>query len=297
LGFVHRRVGDRDVYFVSNTSNRPVVTKATFRANAAAQVWDPLSGTVSNTGRIRISGTSTLDVDLPPYASTFYVFSGAPPTSPFIDPPSRVRGNAGGVAGGPGGRLEGSAPDQCEPRGGVVDVASGWQLDIPDVGLRALTALTSWHEQPDLRFYSGVVTYRRDVEIAPTKLSPMLSAGCGIWLDFGAGTARPEEKLTNGMRAWLDAPVREGARVLVNGQDVGAVWAPPYRLNVTKALRPGRNAFELRVGNTALNRWAARPHPDYKLLHLRYGKRFDPQDTDKIVPQPSGIIGAPRLIY
>ena len=125
----------------------------------------------------------------------------------------------------------------------------------------------------------------------------MLSAACGVWLDFGEGTARAEEKLTNGMRAWLDAPIREGARVLVNGQDVGAVWAPPYRLNVTKALRPGRNAFEVRVGNTALNRWASRPQPDYRLLHLRYGKRFDPQDLDKIVPQPSGLIGRPRLLY
>jgi hypothetical protein len=295
LGFVHRRVGDRDVYFVTNTSNRPIVTKATFRANAAAQVWDPLSGDSRPTGRTWASGTSTLEVDLPPYASAFYVFSGAPQTSPFIDPRLSRRGDAGGAAvgAGAGTGIERSPHTRCETGAGVLDLAQEWQLEVPDVGVRPLTALTSWHEQPDLRFFSGVVTYRRGLDVSQA----MLSAPCGVWLDFGEGTARLEEQLTNGMRAWLDAPIREGARVVVNGQDVGAVWAPPYRLNVTKALRPGRNAFEVHVGNTALNRWASRPHPDYTLLHLRYGKRFDPQDVDKIVPQPSGMIGRPRLVY
>ena len=99
------------------------------------------------------------------------------------------------------------------------------------------------------------------------------------------------------MRAWLDAPIRDGARVIVNGQDVGAVWAPPYRIRVGQALRRGGNVIEVRVGNTALNAWSARPQPDYRLLHLRYGKRFDPQDLDKVVPLPSGIIGRPRLVF
>jgi hypothetical protein len=291
LGFVHRRVGDRDVYFVANTSNLPVVTKATFRANAAAQTWDPLSGAVSNTGRTWSGGTSTLDVDLQPYASTFYVFSRASQSPAFAEAQPQPSEAASGAGAGAG--LEGRPDDRCVPGTGVLDLAQGWQLDVPEVGGRPLPTLTSWHEQPDLRFLSGVVTYRRELDVS----QPMLSAACGVWLDFGEGTARPEEKLTNGMRAWLDAPVREGARVVVNGQDLGAVWAPPYRLNVTKALHAGRNAFEVRVGNTVLNRWASRPHPDYKLLHLRYGKRFDPQDVDKIVPQPSGIIGRPRLVY
>ena len=158
---------------------------------------------------------------------------------------------------------------------------------------RPLAALASWHEQPDLRSFSGVVTYRRELDVPQAALS----APCGVWLDFGEGTPHAEERLTNGMRAWLDAPIRDGARVIVNGQDVGAVWAPPYRIKVGQALRAGANVIEVRVGNTALNAWSARPHPDYRLLHLRYGKRFDPQDIDKVVPLPSGIIGRPRLVY
>ena len=185
------------------------------------------------------------------------------------------------------------SPAACIESPGELDLASGWSVAFPGEGQRPLTALGSWHDSPATRFFSGVATYRRDVDVT----TEMLRDACPVWLDFGVGSPRAEEKLTNGMRAWLDAPIREGARVFVNDTDVGAVWAPPYRVDVTQALRPGRNAFDVRVGNTALNRWASRPHPDYKLLHLRYGKRFDPQDIDKIVPQPSGIIGRPRLVY
>jgi hypothetical protein len=49
------------------------------------------------------------------------------------------------------------------------------------------------------------------------------------------------------------------------------------------------------VGNTALNFMAGRKLPDYKLLNLRYGERFQAQDMDKIQPLPSGLIGSVRL--
>jgi hypothetical protein len=30
--------------------------------------------------------------------------------------------------------------------------------------------------------------------------------------------------------------------------------------------------------------------PDYRLLNLRYGTRFEPQDMDEIRPVPSGLL-------
>jgi hypothetical protein len=36
--------------------------------------------------------------------------------------------------------------------------------------------------------------------------------------------------------------------------------------------------------------------PDYRLLNLRYGERFQPQDLDKLQPAASGLLGRVRLI-
>jgi hypothetical protein len=41
---------------------------------------------------------------------------------------------------------------------------------------------------------------------------------------------------------------------------------------------------------------AGRALPDYKLLNLRYGARFDPQDMDKVQAVPAGLVGPIRLV-
>jgi hypothetical protein len=43
------------------------------------------------------------------------------------------------------------------------------------------------------------------------------------------------------------------------------------------------------VANLALNHMAGRPLPDYAELNKKFGVRFEPQDMDKIRPEPSGI--------
>ncbi len=35
--------------------------------------------------------------------------------------------------------------------------------------------------------------------------------------------------------------------------------------------------------------------PDHKLLNLRFGERFQPQDIDKVGPVSSGLVGAVKL--
>ncbi len=272
LGFVHRREGDTDVYFVANTSNRSIATSASFRTIAGhAQRWDPRTGERrAATPAPGANGSVTLPVTLAPYESTFYVFTSAP-AAPIASP----------------------GADACDAPVRAMDLHTDWELERPGEAPRRLATASSWHAEPGLRFHSGVVTYRRVVTVDEA----VGQGRCPVWLDFGEGTPRAEEPLTNGMRAWLDAPVRDGAQVFVNGQGVGAVWTAPFRVDVRRALRPGRNIVEVRVGNTALNRWVSRPQPDYRLLHLRYGKRFDPQDIDKVAPQPSGLVGRPRLVY
>jgi hypothetical protein len=178
----------------------------------------------------------------------------------------------------------------------LVDLSADWSVSFgagrPPV---TMTALRSWTDEEGTRFFSGVATYQRAFTLPPggrSKTTRMV-------LDLGEGQVNDEpqpSRNTPGMAVPFDGPVREAAVVEVNGQRAGAVWCPPYRLDVTALMRPGENTVRIRVGNLALNHMAGRPAPDYRLLHLRYGERFQPQDMDKVRPLPSGLLGPVRLL-
>jgi len=44
------------------------------------------------------------------------------------------------------------------------------------------------------------------------------------------------------------------ASVKLNGQDLGTIWKPPFRVDVTQSLRPGDNSLEIKVVNLWPNR-------------------------------------------
>ena len=148
--------------------------------------------------------------------------------------------------------------------------------------------LQSWTEAAETRFFSGLATYEKSVVVP--------DVGFEMRLDFGEGKPLAEQTMRNGMRAWLDAPVREAAVVYVNDRRAGSVWCPPFSVNVTGLVKKGDNRIRVVVGNTAINYMAGRRLPDYRLLNLRYGVRFEPQDMDNLQPVPSGLLGSVRLI-
>ncbi len=44
------------------------------------------------------------------------------------------------------------------------------------------------------------------------------------------------------------------AQVTVNGMDCGIAWKKPYRVEVTEAIKPGKNSIEITVANLWVNR-------------------------------------------
>ena len=58
----------------------------------------------------------------------------------------------------------------------------------------------------------------------------------------------------------MRGPVGEVAQVQVKGIDCGLAWAPPYRVEITKAVQTGDNKIEIIVYNTAANALAADGH-------------------------------------
>ncbi len=270
VGFVHRRMSEGDIYFIANTSNVRQKVKATFRvAHVQPELWNPFSGKVSTLKVDRDDDISTeVSLDLEPYASRFLVFS----KRHLEQPPPQI------------GQLVAQAP---------VDLSGSWRVTF---GANAqpvvMSQLHSWTDDETTRYFSGTVTYEKDVNLPPGFPQP----GVKLKLDFGEGKAVPEQSLRSGMQTWLDAPVREAAVVYVNGERIGSVWCPPYTLDVTSHLRSGNNQLKIIVANLALNHMAGRRLPDYRLLNLRYGERFQPQDMDKVQPIPSGLLGPIRLV-
>jgi len=98
------------------------------------------------------------------------------------------------------------------------------------------------------------------------------------------------------MRAYLESPVREAAQVFVNDQLAGYVWHPPFRVDLTPFVKPGKNELRIVVGNTAINELAGTTLPNYRLLYSKYGKEFEPQGMQNLQPLPSGMLGPVTLI-
>jgi hypothetical protein len=269
LGFIHRKLEGRDIYFVANTGNQPIAAKVRFRSDKRhVQTWDPEDGAVHRD--VVLDASQGMALRLEPYESRVFVLSAsARPATPD--------------------KFLGAAPALVP----VENLSRDW--DISFVGPHAyrghLDSLVSWTRMPDHEFFSGEAVYAR------TFTAPATGAG-GVILDLGEGKAiaddRPEG--ADGMHALLDPPIREAAIVYVNGKRAGALWHPPYRLDITGLVHAGTNQLEVHVFNTAVNELAGQPRQDLTALRAKYGNRFELQDQDKIKPVVSGLLGTVRLM-
>jgi hypothetical protein len=263
VGFVHRTTPDAEIYFLANTGNVPAKFTARFRsAPGGAELWDPVSGKAVSLA-VR---DGAVELELAPYGSGVVVFSRR-------------------LASAPGGRQVAGWQE-------LLDLSRGWRVTFGENGPTVtIERLRSWTEDEDTRYFSGVATYEKEFVL------PSDAPGTGrvLKLYFGEGTALREQPRRYGMQAWLEAPVREAAVVFVNGRRAGSVWCPPYEVDVTGMLRPGKNTLRIQVANLAVNHMAGRALPDYRLLNLRFGARFEPQDMDKIRPEPAGLLDTVRL--
>lgn len=106
----------------------------------------------------------------------------------------------------------------------------------------------------------------------------------------------PDATSVHGVRALLDAPLREAAIIVVNGKQVGTLWHPPYQIEVGAALQAGTNTIEVHVFNTAMNVLAGNGPHDFSALYAKYGKRFEMQDLNEVAPLPSGLLAPVRLV-
>jgi hypothetical protein len=268
IGFVHRSTVDAEIFFVANSSNEAKQAQATFRVSGMKpEWWNPFDGSIRPA---KVNGQSangtTLTMELEPYGSRLLVFSRRS-LSPL--PTSRVPKSSA-----------------------AIDLTNGWRITFGREPSVLAEKLTSWTDDERTRYFSGVAVYEKEWTLS----QDFLKHNTAVRIDFGEPKAVAPQALRNGMQAWLEAPIREAAVVYINDRRAGSVWCPPYSLDVTKLLQSGENRIRILVANTAINHMAGRSLPDYRLLNLRYGERFQPQDMDKVKPITSGLLGQVRLI-
>ena len=279
IGFIRRKLTGADVYFVTNTSNRDISARVQFGTpyergvELDADTGKPLGGPTY----------STQQMALAPYASRVFVFYEKGHAS-------EVTGNANFTQ--------------------TLDLSRDWRVSFEGIPkIVSEPTLRDWIADPSTLHYSGVAVYTRDFTLAGVpRRSTYLEVSGGTALPGAPNTTPVAEVLKNGvpdplitrtgpgMHAYFDPPIHEAAIVFINGEAAGALWHPPYRLDVTKLLKVGKNQMEIRVYNTALNAWSALPPRDYGPLKAKYGDRFQMQDLDKVMPISSGLLGSIHLI-
>jgi hypothetical protein len=273
LGFIHRKLPDSDIYFVANTINEPIHESLRFRAlRSVVEAWDPDSGRVLE---VNSRANQLADCTLAPYESRVFVLRD------HVEAGMSRLDEASLVPGLPRERR-------------LQDLSSGWIVRFGNgAASKPMVLLDSWTEIEGRKFYSGEGIYTRSFT-----MERLPAASSHVLLDFGEGTPIEDDRPpnANGIHALLDAPIREAAIVYVNGQKVGSLWHPPYRMDVSHFVHRGENKVEVRVYNTAINELAGQPPHDFKPLVAKYGDRFQMQDMDHLHPIPSGLVGSISLV-
>jgi hypothetical protein len=150
----------------------------------------------------------------------------------------------------------------------VNEIQSPWLVDFdPSWGGPAsvrFDALTDWtqHANEGIKYYSGRASYANSFELKPVR-------GKRYWLQLN------------------DVKDVGMAAVQLNGQDIGFTWTKPFRVDITDALKAGRNRLEI----TVVNSWQNRLIGDRgKAQKQRYTKtNIKIRDDWKL--RPSGLLG------
>ena len=233
LRYIHRTLSDTEIYFVANPEPQDVEAVATFRVAGKQPEF-----WWPDIGRIeKLQAFEERD------GVTSVPLRLGPSGSVFVV----FRKPTGATKQAAGGR-------NWREFKTVQTVAGPWQVRFdPKWGGPAdavtFASLEDWTKRPEegIKYYSGTATYRTSFQFHRSEFSP------AIWLDLGK--------------------VAVMAEVHLNGKNLGILWKPPFRVEVTDAVKEGENTLELRVINLWINR--------------QIGDEHLPEDSDR---NPNGTL-------
>jgi len=215
IEYTHRTLNGKEIYFLANTTGKPVEFNATFRVTGLRpELWDALAGTIRALPAFEAgANTVTVPLKLTANGSAFIVFreKGVPSAKDFLaNFPEPVLLNS---LNGPWTvTFEHDAVKRGPEKPVVFSELKDWSLV----------------EDERIRYYSGTAVYTTSFKVKA------LSQKKEYHLDLGDLTAT--------------------AKVKLNGKYVGGVWTFPYKVNVSGAIKKGNNTLEVEVINTWRNR-------------------------------------------
>lgn len=150
LTFIHKRINDLDLYFVTNLQPKRIVTDVTFRVTGKTpQRWNALTGSTGDEvlGLVDSNGT-TIPLDFEPWESAFIIFT------PGVTSPSTIKATS---------KLPMPYP-----------IAGNWKLKLEGYGFDTYETktnkLTSWTDVPRTKHFSGTGRYEIDFTLSAKQL-------------------------------------------------------------------------------------------------------------------------------
>ena len=248
LRFIHLRTDEAEIYFVSNQKDAPLQVDATFRVQGRApELWDAETGRTESAPVFReISDGITVPLNFSPRGSVFVIFR-RPVTEPHLVAATNaallsMAGTNVILTAWENGRYDfrssgGNASHvEIDQIPGPLPIDGPWQIAFPPkLGApekAVFEKLISWPESHDtgIKYFAGTATYGNTVDL-------------------------PADRLGKEKRLYLDlGEVRNLARVRINGKDLGILWKPPFRVDITSAAHAGKNSLQVEVTNLWPNR-------------------------------------------
>jgi len=213
--FIHRSSPDTDIYYVSNQQNKPIDLIAEFRvAGRQPEIWDPIDGMMRLLPQFEQKNEATSVPLKLDRFQSYFIVF----RKPVIENKNRDSKAL-------------NYPNEIT----LAKVEKPWMVTF-DPKMRGplkpviFDQLQDWthHSDEKIKYYSGTAVYANSVDLQKP------SAAQHVYLNLGE--------------------VNVIAKVKVNGVDIGGAWTAPWRVDITKALKSGKNLIEISVANNWGNR-------------------------------------------
>ncbi len=280
IRYIHRKIDDKEVYFVASGCPEARRFRCTFRAkNSSPELWWLDTGRIEPTALYEAteSGT-TIPLNLGPYGSVFVVFrTGTGPSADRVVSVRRFSVEISGIPSTPMHELQ--LDKECPSIEMERGQGAGYLVEITQPGTYHLKTGSGHELKMAVPPLPGSLEIAGPWELAFPKgwgapaqvtIERLISwtdhSDAGVRDFSGTATYRrrfnlPARLLVQDVRLYLDlGEVLVIAQARLNGRDLGVLWKPPFQVDITEAAIAGANSLEVDVVNVWPNRLVGNDH-------------------------------------